>query len=477
MTVKLLTEAELRAAAQAGSLPADAQLRKAFAAEVKAPADETSRVLDFTISTAAIDRVGDSVAVDGWKLDAYRKNPVVLWAHDPTMLPVAKASSLRTDAGALKASAEFMPRDISGFADAVFQCLKQGYLSAVSVGFIPLKYAFVDDPARRWGIDFEEQELLEFSVVPIPANPEALVEARSIGGIDTEPFRHWAARLLDQGGSVLVPRDLLEETFRQAKTPTAVRRRYLAKSDTADWKVGASSDLPVDTATAWDGAAAAKRMLDDAGFDGESPDATKAARGFLIHDAANPALRSSYKLPFADLVDGTLKAIEGGIRAAASRLPQTDAPEAVREEARKVLDGYETKLADASKAALKKTSIVLDIDTTQFEARIGKVKAELDQVLEQMEEAGLAPGRKAGRRISSANEAHLKEALGHHESASACIRKVLDSNAPDDAEPDQDPDDDQPEVIEAPVVTPPPPEDTRSRRLREAKELLAAAKR
>jgi hypothetical protein len=41
-------------------------------------------------------------------------------------------------------------------------------------------------------------------------------------------------------------------------------------------------------AEAWDGAAAAKRMLDDAGFDGDSPDVAKAARGFLIHDAANP---------------------------------------------------------------------------------------------------------------------------------------------------------------------------------------------
>jgi hypothetical protein len=64
------------------------------------------------------------------------------------------------------------------------------------------------------------------------------------------------------------------------------------------------------TASVWDGAAAAKRMLDAAGFDGDNPDIAKAARGFLLHDAANPMLRSSYKLPFADIVDGELKAIK-----------------------------------------------------------------------------------------------------------------------------------------------------------------------
>jgi hypothetical protein len=47
----------------------------------------------------------------------------------------------------------------------------RSFLNATSVGFVPLKYAFTDDPQRRYGVDFLEQELLEFSVCqPIPAN-------------------------------------------------------------------------------------------------------------------------------------------------------------------------------------------------------------------------------------------------------------------------------------------------------------------
>jgi hypothetical protein len=71
--------------------------------------------------------MGDTIAVDGWQLANFRKNPVVLWAHDSSMMPVAKASNIRVEDGKLKARAEFMPRDISGFADAVFKAIKQGF--------------------------------------------------------------------------------------------------------------------------------------------------------------------------------------------------------------------------------------------------------------------------------------------------------------------------------------------------------------
>ncbi len=454
MAKNVLTERELRAAAEARELPAEAHLRKAFSAEVKVPADPASRIIDFTISTASVDRMGDSIAADGWKYDAYQKNPVVLWAHDSSMLPVAKSSKLRFDGGKFKASAEFMPRDISGFADAVFQALKGGYLSAVSVGFVPIKYSFVDDPTRRFGIDFEEQELLEFSIVPIPANPEALIEARA-AGVDLEPFREWAAKLLDEGGSILVPRDLLEETFRQAKTPRKVRSLYLGKAEGSDWKMGAARDLPTDDGDGWDGPAAAKRMLDAAGFDGDSPDAGKAARGFLIHDAANPALRGSYKLPFADVIGGTLKAVKGGVSAAKGRLNQTDAPAAVLEEAASVIDGYEKKFGEGKSA----DDLPFAIDPELVEL----IDAKLVELVDARIEA------KAGRRISSANEALLREAMGHHESATKCVKSVLDSNA---AEPEPDDDDGSLEV-EVPPTT---EEEKRARRVREARALIASVK-
>jgi hypothetical protein len=101
----LVSEEQFREAAKAGAV-GEAQLRKAFVAEVKALGEDRS--IDFVISTDAVDRMGDTIAVDGWQLANYRKNPVVLWAHDSYMHPIAKASNIRIEDGQLKARAQFV---------------------------------------------------------------------------------------------------------------------------------------------------------------------------------------------------------------------------------------------------------------------------------------------------------------------------------------------------------------------------------
>lgn len=109
------------------------------------------------------------------------------------------------------------------------------------------------------------------------------------------------------------------------------------------WKVGASGDLPIAASdAAWDGPAALKRMLD------AGPDTAR--RGCLLYDSdADPKTQAAYKDPFANLDSGSLKAIPSGLRAAASRLPQTDAPQAAIDQARKILDGYFSKMKKQTK--------------------------------------------------------------------------------------------------------------------------------
>ena len=223
---RIVQREDFVAAAKAGAAEG-LVLRKAFASEVKIM-DAERREIDFTISTAAVDRMRDSIAVEGWEYDNYLRSPVVLWAHDSSQPPIAKALSVAKSETALTSRAQFMDAELSRFADAVFRMYQKGFLTAVSVGFAPIEYAFVEDKDRPWGIDFKRQELLEYSCCPIPANPEALVAAKA-AGIDLEPLRDWASKLLDAGGSVLVPRQLLEKTFKAAKTPPAVRRKYLPK--------------------------------------------------------------------------------------------------------------------------------------------------------------------------------------------------------------------------------------------------------
>ncbi|PPQ20538.1 hypothetical protein CV770_03955 [Bradyrhizobium sp. AC87j1] len=134
------------------------------------------RIFTFTISTATVDRMGDTIAVQGWKLDAFRKNPVVLWGHDGSLLPVGRATEVWIQGGRLKATAELAPPDVSQYAERVRKMILGGFLTATSVGFAPLKYVFSEDKRRPYGIDFLEQELLEFSIVTVPANPDALLD-------------------------------------------------------------------------------------------------------------------------------------------------------------------------------------------------------------------------------------------------------------------------------------------------------------
>lgn len=125
--------------------------------------------------------------------------------------------------------------------------------------------------------------------------------------------------------------------------PQKMAAHYIRNVTAPKWECGASRDLAIDDTSSWNGPAAAESMLNDAGIGGTSPNVAKAKRGFLAVDSANPNLKGSYKLPFAILSGGTLKASTAGIRAAASRLPQTDIPQSVKDTARGVLDSYESK--------------------------------------------------------------------------------------------------------------------------------------
>src|SRR5262245_46070666 len=53
--------------------------RDAAAAAVPRSAGNESRNYTFTISSSSVDRMGDTIAIDGWQLEAYRKNSVVLY--------------------------------------------------------------------------------------------------------------------------------------------------------------------------------------------------------------------------------------------------------------------------------------------------------------------------------------------------------------------------------------------------------------
>jgi HK97 family phage prohead protease len=200
-----------------------------------APAEQVGgdvRALRFTISTPSVDREQDRIALTGWDLANFRRNPVVLWGHDAARLPIGRAFDLQIVDTALKASIEFIPTDTpegGAFAEAVYRLAQAGFIAATSVGFRPLKWDFTTDKDRGaddWfpGIDFEEQELVELSVVTVPANPEALIEAPGPGegtaiASDTPPETGEEVTSVDQA---VLAAQLINEELRTAR---ARRRR------------------------------------------------------------------------------------------------------------------------------------------------------------------------------------------------------------------------------------------------------------
>lgn len=190
-------------------------LYKTFSADVKAVAD--TRTIKFLISTDSIDRDGDTMDPKGWDVAAYMKNPVVLWSHDYSGLPVAKAISVEPTQNGLSATAEFPAKGVHPFADTVYELLKGGFLSAASVGFKPIEQTKAMD--RDKGYNYARQELLEFSVVPIPANPEALVQmsvsAPQHKGL-LKPLVDWSEKFLGEyygERGVWLPASQVEKTF------------------------------------------------------------------------------------------------------------------------------------------------------------------------------------------------------------------------------------------------------------------------
>lgn len=201
---------------------------------VKAQPDQpdTERALDWVVSTEDVDRDRDILRVAGWDLKAFKKNPVVLWAHNYSAPPIGKAVDIQVDRDKLqlRMRKQFAPKEISPFADMIFQLAKEKYLRTASVGFIAKDWEEnTDQEADRFGrrgFVVKKQELLESSVVPVPSNPMALSGAKSVHGIDLAPYVEWAEQILDgeKGAGLWIPRKSVEDIIavvRPAK-PTVI---------------------------------------------------------------------------------------------------------------------------------------------------------------------------------------------------------------------------------------------------------------
>lgn len=138
--------------------------------------DEEMSVVHF-ISTENEDRYGDIVRAEGMNDKHYSKNPVVLFGHDHNSFPIGKSlwrkTTIRDGVKGILAKTKFAKTEEGKIA---YELWKDGFLNSASIGFIPKKYNLItkQDGGSDGGYDFKEWELLEYSIVTIPANAEAL---------------------------------------------------------------------------------------------------------------------------------------------------------------------------------------------------------------------------------------------------------------------------------------------------------------
>ena len=137
------------------------------------PDQEMDQAITFVLSTDDEDRHGDVISADGWVLDSYRENPVLLWAHDYRQPAIGRAAKVWVEPHRLLANMEFAPTE---FAQEIASLYRSGFQWGVSVGFKPLRYEERRDEKTGafLGLRFLEQELVEVSAVPVPANRRAL---------------------------------------------------------------------------------------------------------------------------------------------------------------------------------------------------------------------------------------------------------------------------------------------------------------
>lgn len=179
-------------------------LRKLYQAQVNKIDDVT---FEAVITTASVDRDGQIVDPAGIDTANYMKNPVVMYAHDYSQLPVAKTLELKPDGDALIAKFQFPPDGTYEFADTVRRMWAGGFLNATSIGFIPRKMTDEDgkpvEPEqacwRQANTTIAESELLEFSIVPVPANQDALRRALDAAEVVKGVIPYKKTTLADEG--------------------------------------------------------------------------------------------------------------------------------------------------------------------------------------------------------------------------------------------------------------------------------------
>lgn len=188
-------------------------LTRTFSPEIRKAEGDVRRVT-FVASDATRDSAGTVLNQEGWDLTRFNRNGVIGYQHkvyggwSDTDNPdnVIGKGRAYVEGGRLMVDVDFEPKEINELAEKVYQKILFGSLKAVSVGFLPVGDGhWGEGEESRKGATptwyYDGQELLEVSVVNIPANPNAV----RVKGLDSSEEEMRALLGKDEPETVEVP--------------------------------------------------------------------------------------------------------------------------------------------------------------------------------------------------------------------------------------------------------------------------------
>lgn len=138
--------------------------------ETKSVSDSDQRIISGVASTPSLDRHGDMLKMSGARFAT--KIPL-LWQHNqnaPIGEAALKLSGDRIDFDAKIADVE-EDGELKRFLAKAWQSIKSRLVKGVSIAFVPKKYNYIEGG----GVEHVEFEIIELSVVTIPANRDATI--------------------------------------------------------------------------------------------------------------------------------------------------------------------------------------------------------------------------------------------------------------------------------------------------------------
>jgi len=150
---------------------------------------DPSRVIRFVASDDTVDRYEEVVLPHGVNFTSFAKNAPLMAFHDYNMWPIGKNVAGEVRGNTVLLDAEFDSADDDPEAEKVFRKIKSRTIKTGSIGFIPTKFITPGEATKSKAAKdlfekyagarriYTDWEIIEFSIVPIPANPNALAAA------------------------------------------------------------------------------------------------------------------------------------------------------------------------------------------------------------------------------------------------------------------------------------------------------------